>query len=167
MNLIGPSLQQNKTIKALQNRKSYFKAYGSCTLAQLYRWKEDNICQSIWDKSEVLWRTCWGTHWEPGKNEKKKILPPKNKIKRKKSKAPVLHAWAFPLAAWNFSPQKSSSSYLARANNNTSGKEHLREKVCLFSKDVKLVLVYLGAINRVLFLHLQAQKILMLTKVTL
>jgi len=26
--------------------------------------KEDNICQSIWDKSEVLWRTCWGTHWE-------------------------------------------------------------------------------------------------------
>jgi hypothetical protein len=28
-------------------------------------WKEDNICQSIWDKSEVLWRTCWGTYWEP------------------------------------------------------------------------------------------------------
>jgi hypothetical protein len=68
-----------------------------------------------------------------------------------------LYAWAFPLAAWNFSPQKSSSSFLAWANNNTSGKEHLREKVCLFSKDVKLVLVYLGAINRVLILHLQAQ----------
>ncbi len=47
--------------------------------------------------------------------------------------------------------------FLAWANNNTSGKEHLREKVCLFSKDVKLVLVYLGAINRVLILHLQAQ----------
>jgi hypothetical protein len=28
--------------------------------------KEDNICQNIWDKSEVLWRTCWGTHWELG-----------------------------------------------------------------------------------------------------
>ncbi len=26
---------------------------------------------------------CWGTHWEPGKNEKK-ILPPEKKIKRKK-----------------------------------------------------------------------------------
>jgi len=24
-------------------------------------WKEDNICQSIWDdKSQLLWRTCWG-----------------------------------------------------------------------------------------------------------
>jgi hypothetical protein len=34
--------------------------------------KEDNICQSIWDKNEVLWRTFLGnifenlmrTHWE-------------------------------------------------------------------------------------------------------
>jgi hypothetical protein len=24
--------------------------------------KEDNICESTWDKSEVLWRTYWGTH---------------------------------------------------------------------------------------------------------
>ncbi len=23
--------------------------------------KEDNNCQSIWDKGEVLWRTCLGT----------------------------------------------------------------------------------------------------------
>jgi len=30
--------------------------------------KEDNICQSIWDKSEVLWRTCWGTYWELGEH---------------------------------------------------------------------------------------------------
>jgi hypothetical protein len=47
--------------------------------------KEDNICQSMWDKSEVLWRICWGTHWEPkgntlgthwepGKMEKKILL---------------------------------------------------------------------------------------------
>jgi hypothetical protein len=27
--------------------------------------KEDNICQSMWDKSGVLWRTWWGTQWEP------------------------------------------------------------------------------------------------------
>jgi hypothetical protein len=27
--------------------------------------KENNICQTIWDKSEVLWRTCWQTYWEP------------------------------------------------------------------------------------------------------
>jgi len=20
----------------------------------------------MWDKSELLWRTCWGTHWELG-----------------------------------------------------------------------------------------------------
>jgi hypothetical protein len=30
--------------------------------------KEDNICQSTWDKSEVLWRTCLGTHWELGEH---------------------------------------------------------------------------------------------------
>jgi hypothetical protein len=24
---------------------------------------EDNNCQSIWDKSEVIWRTCLGTDW--------------------------------------------------------------------------------------------------------
>ncbi len=30
----------------------------------LYRWTEDNICQSI--GVEVLWRTCWGTQWELG-----------------------------------------------------------------------------------------------------
>jgi len=35
---------------------------------ELYISKEDNICQSIWDKSEVLQRTCWGTHWEPDQN---------------------------------------------------------------------------------------------------
>jgi len=33
-------------------------------LAHLCRWKKHNICQSIWHKSEELWRTCWGTHWE-------------------------------------------------------------------------------------------------------
>ncbi len=33
-----------------------------------------------------------------------------------------MHAWAFPLAAWNFSSQKSLSPFLAWAN--TSGKEH-------------------------------------------
>jgi hypothetical protein len=30
------------------------------------RRKEDNICKSILDKSEVLWRTCWVTQWELG-----------------------------------------------------------------------------------------------------
>jgi hypothetical protein len=103
--------------------------------------------QSIWDKSEVLWRTCLGTHWElgeriknlmgthwelegnivwthwePGKNEKKSFPPPPFKLKRKNSKAPWVHAWAFPLAAWNLSSQKSSSPVLAWAN--TSCKEH-------------------------------------------
>jgi hypothetical protein len=40
---------------------------------------------------------CWGTHWEPKKNEKKPsppwpLLP---KFKRNKSKAPWVHPWAF------------------------------------------------------------------------
>ncbi len=48
-------------------------------LAHLYRWKEDNICQSIWYKSEVLWKPCWGTHWEPRKSEKKSFPHPFSK----------------------------------------------------------------------------------------
>ncbi len=94
--------------------------YRFTPLAQLYWWKEDNICQSIWDKSEVLWRTCSGTHWElgehienlmrthwelkrnidentlgPGEKWKKKPSPlPRQKLKREKSKAPWVYAWA-------------------------------------------------------------------------
>jgi hypothetical protein len=138
-------------MEAPQNRRFYFEVLSSSHLAYLHRWKEDNTCQSIWDKSEVLWRTCWGTYWEPVGNlnatcgnalgtreEWKKILPtpnlkggkkkqgtlsaclglpigctkknpshPKLKRKNKKSKAPWVHAWAFPLAAWIFSSQKS------------------------------------------------------------
>jgi hypothetical protein len=45
---------------------------------------------------------------------KKKSFPPK--LKGKKSKPPWVHAWAFPLAAWNFSSQKSLSRFLAWAN---------------------------------------------------
>ncbi len=65
-------------------------------LAHLYKWKEDNFWQSIhiWDKSKVLWRTCWGTYWElerkivkshqePGKNEKNPHSP-LPKLKREK-----------------------------------------------------------------------------------
>jgi hypothetical protein len=26
--------------------------------------KRTTFAQNIWDKSGVLWRTCWGTHWE-------------------------------------------------------------------------------------------------------
>jgi hypothetical protein len=60
-----------------------------------------------------MWRTCWGTYWEPirnlegtpwehigkqGKMKKKSFLPPK--LKRSKSKAP----WAFPLAERKTNP---------------------------------------------------------------
>ncbi len=69
-----------------QNRTIYFEEWSSFPLAQLYRWNEDNICQSIWDKSEVLWRTCWGTYLEPWQNEKKSFPFPQ--LKTKKSKAP-------------------------------------------------------------------------------
>ncbi len=44
------------------------------------------------------------------------------KLKRKKSKAPWVHAWAFQLAAWNFSSQKTSSPFLAWPN--TPCQEH-------------------------------------------
>jgi len=41
---------------------------------------------------------CWGTHWEPKKNEKKPSPHPRPllpKFKRNKSKAPWVHPWAF------------------------------------------------------------------------
>jgi len=63
--------------------------------------KENNICQSIWGKSEVLWRTYWGIYWEPdgnllqtqkehgantlGTRESWKQILPATKLKRKKS----------------------------------------------------------------------------------
>ncbi len=54
----------------------------------------------------------WSTWWEPGKTEKYPPLnPPPPKLKRKKCKAHSVCAWAFPLAAWNFSSQKSLSPF--------------------------------------------------------
>jgi hypothetical protein len=55
-------------MEASPNRTFYFEVWSSFPLAYLYRWKDDNICQSIGDKSAVLWRTCWGTHWELGEH---------------------------------------------------------------------------------------------------
>jgi len=43
--------------------------------------KEDNNCQSIWDKSEVLWRTCLGTDWELESNIVRTHLEPERKMK--------------------------------------------------------------------------------------
>ncbi len=55
-------------MEAPQNRRFYLEVQSSSPLAHLYRGKEDNICQNIWDKSDVLWKTRWGTHWELGGN---------------------------------------------------------------------------------------------------
>jgi hypothetical protein len=52
-NLIGLSLKKMETIEAPQNR-SYFFNIEVFPLAILYRWKDDNVCQSIWDKREML-----------------------------------------------------------------------------------------------------------------
>ncbi len=51
--VMGQSLiiKGKKQVELLRVLNSFFP------LAQVYRWKEENICQSIWDKSEVLWRT--------------------------------------------------------------------------------------------------------------
>jgi hypothetical protein len=49
-----------------QNRRLYFEIYNSSPLAHLYRLKEDTIFQGIWDKSEVVWRLCWGKDCEIG-----------------------------------------------------------------------------------------------------
>ncbi len=65
-NLITPSLKNNESMDAMQNRRCYCGMQSFPPWAQLYRGKEDNICQSIWDKSEVLLRTLWRTCQELG-----------------------------------------------------------------------------------------------------
>jgi hypothetical protein len=64
--LIGPSLQKKKkTMETPQNRRLYFELYSSSLLVHLYRLKEDTIFQGIlWDKSEEVWKKCWGKYWE-------------------------------------------------------------------------------------------------------
>jgi hypothetical protein len=75
--------------------------------------KEDNICQTIWDKSEVLWRTCWGTHWEfkgnimrtrweLGEMENKSSPPPPPKPKRQKKQHIVSWCLGLPIACMKF-----------------------------------------------------------------
>ncbi len=89
-----PKTKKRKLCRLPKTEGSILEVYSSSPLAQLYRWKEDYMCQSIWDKNEVLWRTCWGTywehvgthwefkgnivgtHWEPRKNEKNSLPPP-------------------------------------------------------------------------------------------
>jgi hypothetical protein len=43
---------------------------------------EDNICHSIWDKREVLWRTLWGTCQELGNS----LTCPHHPLGKKKGK---------------------------------------------------------------------------------
>ncbi len=60
-----------------------------------------------------------GTKREHGGNQGKlrkiplQTTPQPPQLKRKKCKAPWVSAWAFSLAAWNFSSQKSSPPFLA------------------------------------------------------
>ncbi len=96
----------------------------------MHVWKEYYMCHNKWVTCGVLWRTCWGntlrtltTDWrhdgnllgtskEQGKTEKYPLLNPRPQTE--KCKAPLACARAFPLAAGNFSSQKSSSPFLAR-----------------------------------------------------
>ncbi len=82
----------------------------------------EHVWSTHWELGEHIWNLMWtywelegnivGTLWEAGEN-RKKFLPSRSKPKRQESKAPWVNAWAFPLAAWNFSSQKSSSPFLA------------------------------------------------------
>jgi hypothetical protein len=51
-----------------QNWRLCYRVRLSTPLTQLNTWKEDNNCQSIWDKGEVLLGTLWGTCQELGKS---------------------------------------------------------------------------------------------------
>jgi hypothetical protein len=73
-NLIGPLLQKNETMETPQNRMFCCDVYSSSPSDHLYRWKVDNICLSNWHKNEGLWRTCWGTYWEPDRNSLRTLM---------------------------------------------------------------------------------------------
>jgi hypothetical protein len=73
--------------------------------------KEDNICQRIWDKSEVLGRTCLGTHWEleehsgnlMGTREKWKQKPsPCPKTWKEKKQGTLSACLGLPIGCMNF-----------------------------------------------------------------
>ncbi len=53
----NPSLKKKWNLEAPPKCKVLFWSTEFPLLAQLYRWKEDNVCQSIRDKSEVASRT--------------------------------------------------------------------------------------------------------------
>ncbi len=95
-NLTGPSLKIKETMEALQNRRFYLEVRSSPPLAQLYRWKKDNICQSIWDKSEVL----FGTFWETCENLGTLCLGTTPAHTHKERKGRSLHSMRFSLVAW-------------------------------------------------------------------
>jgi hypothetical protein len=70
-------------MEAPQNRRLYFDVESFSPLAQLYRWKEDNICQSIWDEIEHVGEhigNILGTHWELKRNT---VVPIENQGKMK------------------------------------------------------------------------------------
>jgi len=56
---ITPKKQKNETIETPKNERFYFEVY-------LGERRTTTICQGIWDKSEVLLGTLWGTchEWE-------------------------------------------------------------------------------------------------------
>jgi len=86
--------------------------YSFSPVADLYRWKDNNICFAYGIKVR-----CYGKHVEElignkGKMNKKAFpwsAPPPKSLKEKKNNATWVHAWTFPLAAWNFSSQMSLS----------------------------------------------------------
>jgi len=126
-NLIGSSLKKMKlwTLPKSEGSILKHKVNNFSPSAHLYWWKEDNICQSIWDKMRCyeehienlmwIWREHSGNTLRTRGKWKKSSSPLPPHPKNLKGKEQV-HAWAFPLAAWNFCSQKSLSPFLAWAN---------------------------------------------------
>jgi len=118
----GPIAEENETMETPHIRRLYFEVYSSSPLAQLYKWKDETIFQGIWDKSEMVWEHVGEHIGNPLGTWREHSVNTLGSWEIWKNSPPWVHAWAFPLAAWNFSSQKTSSPFLAWAN--TPCKEH-------------------------------------------
>jgi hypothetical protein len=78
-----PATQKNGTLEAPQNRV-LFGRRSTFPFTPTIELKEDNLGQSIWDKTDVSLGTFGGTHWELSENIRRFPSPTTHASQKKK-----------------------------------------------------------------------------------